>query len=206
MGDGGYCARFSEVVSASLHCPICLAVCREAVMIPLCCHTFCRGCLNRLSATMGAALLCPVDRQEFMMEGVINARNVDRQIMELPVRCGTCAWDGVLSGLEAHNLECPMVLLQRQNAYLREQLSTIYGLLVGVHAFLGLEPQITSPMPVANLSAVPAVPTGVDFVVEELAPPMMDDTLPTSPVFPGSVVAEYFRQLVLPDIIDVDST
>ena len=139
------------------------------------------------------------------MEGVINARNIDQQIMELKVHCDSCVWHGVLHGLEAHNLECPMVLLQRQNTYLREQLSTIYGLLVGIHAFLDLEPQIAPPMPVANLSAVPAVPTGVDFVVEELAPLMLDDTLPTSPAFPGGVVAEFFRHLDLPDVIHVDS-
>ena len=235
MCTEGHRARFTGVVSPDLICPLCLLVCREALMIPGCCHTCCRSCFTQFTqfcATMGAAVVCPVDRQGFTLGDVISAGNIDRQIMKLKVRCYDCAWDGVLRELEEHILACPMVLLQRQNKYLREQLSTLYSIMVGIHASIDLEPpiappmhiaclsnipavptnvdlvvnDITSPMHIACLSNIPAVPTNVDLVVNNITPLLLDTALPTFPDFPGDVVAELFRQLESSQVINIDSS
>ncbi|XP_070593745.1 E3 ubiquitin-protein ligase TRIM39-like [Erythrolamprus reginae] len=68
-------------------CSICLEYFQDPVLIPVCGHNFCRGCLTRSWGTSESEASCPQCRQTFALLSVLPNRQLAR-VAEVAKRCG----------------------------------------------------------------------------------------------------------------------
>ncbi|KXJ17485.1 TNF receptor-associated factor 4 [Exaiptasia diaphana] len=98
-------------------CPICQMLLCEPQQIVKCGHRYCMKCLEPVLRQEQP--LCPLDRQEIVVDEVFTDQACKRAILVLEVKCLNsskgCPWTGELSNAQNHRDKCPLERISCSN-------------------------------------------------------------------------------------------